>query len=449
MIKYTGNISIYFPCQLEGNRQLKWFHDRWNRCRERQLYDIHLRKASRTDMMDLEVFRDEKEIVLQSLQYKIDVFGNANDKKSPYALECIKKAYQRNREDNLLSKNTNVVISRFTLIYDYPKSLICCSSLEAEGTLIYNVNADNNIATYIVLLHFEDMSVEEIILLKHIFYKRLRVKIQEYEINNNSACFTESLKGVFNCINGKKVGELKSYVSFQEFIAQKDICQRYAKRGDVDYRARYSLVELDNDFFSKQLYKDYYGIMCADEGYTYCSEGKLEKDFFHNLSMRESYAYYQCGLNGLLINKNRNVRSLCKTHQKLFEEKFNEDVSHIKTEHICNRCVAGIQEEFFPSFLKAVELHFLINNVRTNETEANDKSYMNPFIFIRRSIKLWNILYELDINSYHIHKKMFEAFGIQDNISQIKEEYKSLLQHAMSYVVVVFTLVQVIIAILK
>ena len=443
---YSGNLSIYFPCQLKGRKPLKWFHQRWNHCRDRQVREIHLRKAPLTDIMDLEYYRDETEVALCSIQDRIDIFGNSNTENAPYALKCLQQAYRKNRENNCFSKNASVVISCFTLRYEKLHSDISDNIIQVEGSLIYNVNADNNIATYIVLLHFKERSVEDIILLKHIFYKRLKVKIQEYEIKHSCCLCNDEQNDVFRCITGRKNGDMKPYISFQEYIAQKDIFQRYSKKGDVDYRARYSFVELNNRYFSKSLYKDYYGIMCADEGYAYLSGRKQQEIFRYNLSMRESYGYYQHGLNGLIVNKDWGSRVGCKVHQRFFEEKYNEDDSHIKTEDICNHCIAGIQEEFFPSFLKAVELHFLINNVLTSETEENDKSYINPFVFVWRSIKLWKILYELDVNRYHIHEGMFNAFGINNKIEEIREEYKTILQHTMNYAIIFFTMIQVAIA---
>lgn len=445
MNRYSGDLCIYFPCHLKGRRPLKWFHEKWNRCRDRQVRDIHMRRAPLTDLMDSKVYRSETEDALCSIQGKIDVWGYSIPYNAPYALHCIQQAYRKNREDNCFSKNTSVVISRFTLFYYKNHTTDPDVLIQAEGTLIYNVNADNNVATYIVMLHFDRMSVDDIILLKHIFYKRLKVSIQEYEISHCSCPCNAEYNDVFKCITGKKNVKIAPYISFQDYIAQKDRFQRYAKRTDVDYRARYSFVELDNQFFSKSLYKDFYGIMCADEGYAYLSCKRQNEVFRHNLSIRESYGYYQCELNGLMVKKNYENRAGSKNNQRFFEMQYNEDDSHIKTDDICNHCVAGIQEEFFPAFLKAVELHFLINNVQTSETEENDKSYINPYVFLKRGYKLWNILYQLDVNRYHLHERMHDAFAIKDKIAEIREEYKTILQHTMNFAVIIFAIIQVII----
>ena len=54
---YSGNISIYFPCQTKDKEALQWFHRKWNSCRRRQLRDIRMRKAPLTDLMDLDIYR--------------------------------------------------------------------------------------------------------------------------------------------------------------------------------------------------------------------------------------------------------------------------------------------------------------------------------------------------------------------------------------------------------
>lgn len=447
MSQYSGNLSIYFPCQLKGRKPLRWFHDKWNRCRDRQVRDVHMRKAPLTDLMDLECYRTEKENLLKIVQGK--VVGHINLDSAPYALTCLSQAYRKVREDNLFSKNASVLISHFDLSY-YSDSSKTEEPIKLTGNLVYNVNADNNIATYIVMLHFKDLSADDIIMLKHIFYKRLEVTICEYDVcyrKCNSNPWVED--SCFSCISKLNRGNTRNYNSFQEYIAEKDMSQRLLEKYDVDFRARYSLVELDNLYLYKSDYKEYYGIMCADEGYQFLSSHKQERVFEHNLSIREDYGYYQCGLDGLIVNKNKRKRVLCKERHAGFEYKYREHHSHIQTSPICCHCVAGVQEEFFPAFLKAVELHFLINNVLTSETEHNDRSYLNPIIFIKRGFKLWNILYDLDVNHYHIHSEMHNAFGIRDLIEEIREEYKSILQHTMSYVVILFTIVQILIAIIK
>ena len=326
---YSGNLSIYFPCQLKDKNALQWFHQKWNRCRNRQVRDIHLRKAPLTDLMDLKAYREEKEGILEILHAKIDVFGNVNPECAPYALPCLQQAYRKTREDNLFTKNANVLISRFKLIY--PKEQNSRIS-NTEGCLIYNVNADNNIATYIVTLRFNNLLVEDIVLLKHIFYKRLKVEIQEYDICYHK-CGSEPwhADNCFSCISKHHIRVNRPYNSIQEYVAEKDMCQRFAKKMDVDYRARYTFVELDNTFFNKSDHKEYYGIMCADEGYSYLSSQRQEEVFKHNLSAREAYGYYQCGLDGLIVNKKKPEKVICKERRAEFEGRYDEAESHIKT----------------------------------------------------------------------------------------------------------------------
>ncbi len=113
MSQYSGNLSIYFPCQLKGRKPLRWFHDKWNRCRDREVRDVHMRKAPLTDLMDLECYRTEKENLLKIVQGK--VVGHINLDSAPYALTCLSQAYRKVREDNLFSKNASVSSQSFDI----------------------------------------------------------------------------------------------------------------------------------------------------------------------------------------------------------------------------------------------------------------------------------------------------------------------------------------------
>ncbi|MBR4897491.1 MAG: hypothetical protein IKZ48_01710 [Prevotella sp.] len=424
---------------------MRSFFSLWHQCFAREVKDVHLRKAPLTDLMDSVGYRTEKETVLSSIQGLIANNNHILPKYVPYALNCLQQAYRRIREDNLYSKCANVVVSRFKLSYQPPEG----KAIDVEGILLYNINADNNVATYIAVLGFDSITAKDIILLKHIFYKRLAVKITEYEIVQHPCGYAGcATRKHFNCITGKLKTCCRPFRSFQEYIAGKDACQTYAKRHDIDFRARYSFVELTNDV-SQCPNDELYGIIMADEGYSFVSSHTLNNTFEVDLSTRKTFSLYLSGLNGLIITRSNQGRDECKVQQEKFEKDlYNEDERHIKTESIKCHCIAGVMEEFFPTFLKGVEIHFLMNNILTSETEHNDRSYLNPVIFIRRSFKLWNILYELDVNRYHINTGIHNAFGINDTLEKVREEYMSILQHAINYLIIVFTLVQILIAII-
>lgn len=450
---YSGNLSIYFPCEIKGRGALQIFEGAWNRTKRRVIHDIHLRKAPLTDWMDLRIYRKDREATLKLLQGKISDLGVIDKHSSPYALPCLQGAYRKSRESNIFSKNANIVISRFHMSYYKIASPI-------EGLLIYNVNADNKVANYIAMLSFNNLTVEEIILLKHIFYKRLTVSIEEYRIKGNTICPCENnpvcwcssnncfLHQAFQCVNEDRNAKKSFQTSFQQYIADKD---RYVSlnHSDVDYRARYSLLELTENVIGWQSKKVLLGLLTADEGYKYVSTRKIEESLGKDLSDRSCYSCYQCGQNGLITG----VKSLLYRKYHIEKYKFNRNLNiankYIECKLIRFSCAAGVQENLFPTYLKAVELHYLINRVLTNETGKTDKSYLNPLIFISRFRKLWHILYDLDMNISHTNHDINEAFGITKDVAKIRDEYKLLLQHIMNFMLFIIAILQLVVAFLS
>ena len=80
----------------------------------------------------------------------------------------------------------------------------------------------------------------------------------------------------------------------------------------------------------------------------------------------------------------------------------------------------------------------------TNEIDFHGRSYLNPAVFLKRMIHLWNILYELDVNRYHINNDILSAFGIYESLDSIRQEYRDLLQHTMNFIMAFIALVTVI-----
>ena len=240
-MRYTGNLSFHFPCSVKSSRRLDAFNKRWRRWHWRQVHHIHHTYSPLTDLMDMERNRRINESLLTHLRMTIGG-EECNDELSPFALKCMQRAYRRNREDNLFTKNVQYLLSRFRLTYNYEeerseKTMLC------EGLLLLNVNADNSIATCIVTLHFKDLPAEEVILLKHLFYKRLLVNIQEREcsmkIPNDCSCCT-----AFECCNGDLKKRIEQ-TTIQDYVNKK-FCHYYIPSMldyDVDYRARYSFLE--------------------------------------------------------------------------------------------------------------------------------------------------------------------------------------------------------------
>ena len=449
-MSYSGNLSIYFPCEIKGCGALCLFEDAWNRTKRRIIHDIHLRKAPLTDWMDLRIYQEDRETTLKLLQGKISDVGEIEKHSSPYALPCLQDTYRQSRESNIFSKNASVVVSRFQMSY-------CKIPHPVEGLLLYNVNAGNKVATYIAMLSFNNLTVDEIILLKHIFYKRLTVSIEEYRIKGYATCPCKrnpvcwcssnncSLRQPFQCVTEDRNAKESFQTSFQQYVADKD---RYVSlnHSDVDYRARYSLLELAENVISWQLKKELLGLLTADEGYKYASWQKIETSLGNDLSVRSCYSYYQYGQNGLIMGTKAHLYKKYHLDKYNFNQNLNIDNKYIENNLIRSSCAAGAQEKIFPAYLKAVELHYLINRVLTNETGRTDKSYINPLIFISRFRKLWHILYDLDMNISHTNHNMNEAFGITKAVAKIRDEYKLLLQHIMNFMLFMIAMLQLIVA---
>lgn len=458
MSTYSGSMSIYFPCKLKSGFPVSSLNDRWDRWRKRQIDFIHHSHAPLTDLMDREKNRNINEAFLKVFQKTLASNHVMVDEQcAPYGLKCIQCAYRKKREDNIFSKNVQLLLSRFKLEY-----CIKNKTLTTEGCLLLNVNADNSVATFIVVLNFANCGVDDIIYLKHIFYKRLLVCISEYDTESQncdcSICsWMECQKIVSTCQPIK--------TTIQDFVNCKGrrINLLNKLKYDFDYRARYSFVKLVNpidkfvtdfDEYLKlkpseqkenvHLLNELYGILSADECFSHFPCKKLFEVFKVNSSTRMDYDLYTSNLNAIIVTKKlcRN-KSCCQLHAES-RQGYNEPDENVKTEQMEGPCLPGLLEGRFPSFLKAVEVHYLINKVTTNEIAIHERSFLNPFIFLKRLWLLWEILYDVDSHKYHVSRHFQEAFGISKQLEDIRSEYNSLLNHSLSYSMAVVTVIAAI-----
>ena len=164
-ITYTGSLSVYFPCKLKRLDHISRVERRWRMMRKRQERDILIQKNPLTDLLDKCLYRDENEFVLSMAQDKIRSDSYINHSISPYALNCIKNEYYQSRESAAFTKQASVLLSRF----DVECSNV--SSTPVEGISLLNVNHDNRVATVVIVLNFHNLTIDEIILTKHLFYK--------------------------------------------------------------------------------------------------------------------------------------------------------------------------------------------------------------------------------------------------------------------------------------
>ena len=457
MNTYSGSLSIYFPCKVKSGFPVSKLNDRWNRWRKRQIDFIHHSRAPLTDLMDKKKNRFINESLLKVFQKTLVPDLPFDNQCAPYGLKCLQLAYRKRRESNIFSKNIQILLSSFNLEY-YLKNKE--KTLKSEGVLLLNVNADNSVATLIVVLNFSDYQAIDLIYLKHIFYKRLLVRIIEYKTETqNCDCSNCAWMG---CL--KKTPKNYSFeMTMQDFINMRSRGARLLNKleYDFDYRARYSFVELTNPldkFVNNQdehsklqkfkqkrnaiLLEELYGILYADECYVNYPFRKLFDIFKTNNSTRIDYDLYISGLNALIIrNRLSGIKSSAIQLQEDFIKGYNEHNENIRTEQINGSCIPGLQEGRFPSFLKAVEIHYLINKVTTNEIAIHERSFLNPVIIFKRLWLLWEILYDVDSHKYHVNNNFQREFGILKQLDDIRNEYNGLLTHSMSYSMAIVTII--------
>jgi len=432
-ITYTGSLSVYFPCKLRKSIELSRLNKRWDRCRKHQVRQIRSQKQPMTELMDNDLYRQENEFLLSILQNLIQDSDNIDLLYSPYATRCIQCVYRSAREDNIFAKNASVVLSKFQIEY---------KDIKQEAILLLNINLDNNVATLILVIDLNNKSANDIIRLKHILYNRTLVSIKVFHIERG-VCRNGEQK--FNCLSGE-VNDIVERITIQDFIMTRYpvlVRGRYTYY-DIDFRARYSILELSASPDSLKQgtcipLSELYGILTADEGYDRVPFNNIVNTFARDLSTRKDYSFYMCGLNALIVNYNK-----CKNTKSLVADNENCYKHHIMYDVPSMSCIPGIEKEIFPSFLKAVELYHLINMEMTNEIDFHGRSYLNPAVFLKRMIHLWNILYELDVNRYHINNDILSAFGIYESLDSIRQEYRDLLQHTMNFIMAFIALVTVI-----
>ena len=449
-------MSIYFPCKVKSGFPISWLNDRWNRWRKRQIDFIHHSHAPLTDLMDKKKNRFINESLLKIFQKTLVPNCHVDSGCAPYGLKCLQSAYRKKREDNIFSKNAQIVLSCFDLEYCLKNKN---KTLKSEGVLLLNVNTDNFVATLVVVLNFSSYQAIDLIYLKHIFYKRLLVRIIEYKTETQDC-------NCSNCVWMECQKKTSKYYSakmtMQDFINMKsrEVAFLNKLEYDFDYRARYSFVELTNpiDTFVNDydehlklkpsgqqrnidLLKELYGILSADECFVNYPPKKLFDVFKTNNSTRIDYDLYVSGLNALIINnKLPKIKSSIQLHED-FIKGYNEQNENIRVKQIHGSCIPGLQEGRFPSFLKTVEIHYLINKVTTNEISIHERSFLNPVIIFKRLWLLWEILYDVDSHKYHVNNNFQREFGILRQLDDIRNEYNGLLTHSLSYSMAIVTII--------
>ncbi len=441
---YNGTLSVYFPCKLKETSRLRSRQKMIKRAMERQYRYVVNTDSPLTDLMDKNDFREEKEIIFGFMGESL---GLCMTECSPCALPCLQEEYRSSREDGQFAKNTNTVLSRFKLEYDELTS--GKDGVEINGILLYNINWDNAVGTAIVVLNFKNLSSNDLILLKHLFYKRAKVKITEYSIRSIGNCRRRENDSCFKCVNCNPSNmTIYEVGTLQEYVMKKIPICKHKRDYPVGARARYSLMEIDEPIVNRpnlMREKIIYSILCADEGWQHAVNYKRG---MKNISRRDCYDFYISGCNGLIVTNRHKQKDYVDEKNAFFKKLIhpNDYIEYIEQKY--QYCIAGMRQRCYPSFLKTVELHYLMNIVATSEIIEKKHSYFNPYIFIKRGLQLWKIIHELDINLYYHNNDFLESFGVRKYMEDITNEYKFLLQHGTNYLIAVLTILTLFTSIL-
>lgn len=411
MNKISGILNVYFPFELEDSAAMGEIRQMYYRKRDAQIKSLRRVGRPRIDLMDM---TDMRKSIEDILSYCVGLMGSdVYNEYEPYATESIARSFRLEREDNLFSMEISIKISDFKAV---------CVGVDGgcpmKGCLYYFNNLGNCVGTYLLALEFYDFSVDDVIRLKHSFYKRTLVHITEY--GNQS---------------DEDVGICET---FQDYVCLKSVAQSYRRKNDIDFRARYSFLEIDDDNLSK---KEKYGLLAANEKYR---SVKVIDKMLCDCSKESAYELYYDLRSALIVNK--------ESYQEVIDQRkaffgafsFGNGHSRIVLPE-SNDMIAGLVKGRFPKYLKSVELHLLTNNAQRHETVRHELSYWNPYIFLRRRYRIWKILNELDVSHCFIDGNMLEYFGVKENLNNLKEEYSQLTSHTVNYFMLIVTILAIII----
>lgn len=420
-ISIKGSINFYFPCKLGNSSALKKLDRRWKRTRATQIREIKRERRALTDLIVKDSYRTQCENILAEYQRSLCGMTSICP---PFATKELQKAYRDMYDDYIFSKNVSVILSSFVI--SYKEDFAGGEDRNLPAILFLNVNAENRVACFIVSVSFENFGVDGCIFLKHLFYKHCPV------------CITEE--------DGKR----QNGKSLIEYVASKNPFKDSEIKEKIDFRCRYSYLELNE--FSESVsecdrWRIILGLLKADEGYRDIPDNSKLSEGIELPSKRKSYQLYNSHYDVLLVQNCKNKN--CSFHYEgvIGNINLNRNKEDAKSQ------IAGVNRfEEFPHYLKAVETHYLVNNETTNEIEAKERSYLNPFVFFKRAYRIWKILYEVDTNKYHISKKYLDNFGTTKLLKELREEYNTLIVHIIGFIALVLaflTLVFTIISVCK
>lgn len=411
---------MYFPCELKNSQEIKHIRCMWNDIMQCHRNISRDKRAPNTNQMDILAFRTQKENMLKAYQalwaLRFGVSLPCHDA-GCYATPELADEYRHPREDNLFVKSTSLQLSSFDVKYGPLTDKN--ENVTIQGKLLFSVNIDNRVATAILVLNFENLNVDDLIILKHTFYKRCQVSITE---------------------DGKE----QKVNTFQEYVTSKLRPIYPFIKNDVDCRARYMLMEVVEPIVIfrniNQRERIIYGLLTCDEGWRYALN--FNKDIGKNYSNRNSFQLYYNKKNALIVTSQQEHSQYIREKRAMWRRNIIPAPKHIEPPRFPEHCdIAGVDKQLFAKYLKTVELDYLITSALTSEISSKiKKSIYNLFALIRRAIRLWKILNDLDLNIYHIDKSMHQSFGVTKNMCDIRQEYNEIVNLVTNYFILLVAL---------
>lgn len=436
----NGTLNIYYPCKIKDSQIVQNFNSVWNTYRKMQLTEIRLRNKPLTDLLDKKRYREKYN------QFLFSRFppNSCHIADGPYATKCLQMEYEKSRESKAYSKELSFIVSQFDLEYED------INTEDADrwitGTVLFCLNLENRIGTYVVVLNFNGLTTDEVILLKHLFYKRAEVVIRE---RKQKGTFT-TLSMCPNCPKKRNTPFFARsnpiITTIPDYIIALNVSYLWQKELDFDFRARYSLLEIDGEGNVPKWEK--YGLLKSDEGYRYASSFHIKQNISRNYSSRKSYDIYYSGLNGLIINHCTDLQKEVAARNEFLKKIHIPETDVEIVDAIEKSCIAGVGKNY-PKFLRAVEIHYLVNSVKTSEIEERKISYWNPVVFLAREKRIWDVQKDWEMNRSHVDSNIINAFGIMGDIQDLKDEHKTLMSHAIGYLGAVFAVITVICTIVQ
>jgi len=336
-----------------------------------------------------------------------------------FLCKCFSLAAKFHDDDSQKKEIVQLWLDSISVNYKYPNS---DDRFSFEMNIILQVSQENEEYNAHLILHIpiKDKTIDEIIFLKHLFYKKnLEVEIERKLEIKWKPCslhdwFKEYIKNLYSVID----------------ISQKNMPQEYFT---------YSLLEINDSKVKFTNQKDIlYALLTSDEGWKFLPEGLSAERLQYSWSTRNHFKCYFLGTNGLLIN-NIESESSYKKHQTDYFQKYLQNDNNKYVDFINSKpCIAGLKTQVFMNFQKGAEKKEGIRNTM-QEIEEYDGKLRNG---IRQISKLEALLETVrkKINSKafsvqemdNLNESISKSFNISNDLGVLKDAYSQKMKELSS-----------------